>query len=86
MRRFLVTAVTVSSSVSVSTSTPLSVAVAPVDIVASSVWVGSLMSDDTEETAMEKAGCAVAPSLSPTFTSGGRGVANVSMADEVKKL
>ena len=49
-----------------------------VGIVASSVRVGSLMSDDTEETEMAKAGLAAAPSLTYTFTSGEGCVASVS--------
>ena len=54
----------------------------PVGIVAPSVWVGSLMSDDTKEMVVAKAGLAVAPSLTSTFTPGEGCVASVSVVGE----
>ena len=42
---------------------------------------GTLMPDDTTETVAAEAAFTVAPSLASTFTSGGRGVANVSVVD-----
>ena len=54
-----------------------------VGIVVSSAVCGekTLMSDDPKETAVAEVACAVAPSMASTFTSGGGGVANVSVAD-----